>query len=72
MKILKLSPYYQPEQSSASHLTEDLENAYIKNGFEIMIYTPMPTRNVYKQTRAVYKKKKYEEKCEGKIKIHRF
>ena len=27
MKILKLSPYYNPEQISSSHLTNDLEEA---------------------------------------------
>lgn len=72
MKILKLSSYYQPEQISSSHLTKDLEDAYIKNGFEIVVHTPMPTRNISEQVRAEYKKKKYEEKYEGKIKIYRF
>ena len=38
MKILKLSPYYDPEQISSSHLTKDLEEAYVNAGFEIEIY----------------------------------
>ena len=51
---------------------KDLEDAYIKNGFEIIVHTPMPTRNSSEQVRAEYKKKKYEEKYEGKIKIYHF
>lgn len=38
MKILKLSPYYFPEQISSSHLTEDLEEAYVEAGFGGFIY----------------------------------
>ena len=72
MKVLKLSPYYEPEQISSSHLTKDLEDVYIKNGFEIIVHTPIPTRNFSEQVRNKYKKRRYEEKYEGKIKIYRF
>ncbi|MSS44400.1 glycosyltransferase family 4 protein [Anaerosalibacter bizertensis] len=72
MKILKLSPYYEPEQIASSHFTRDLEEAYINAGFEIEIYTPTPTRGVSKAIREKYKKIKYEEKYDGKIKVHRF
>lgn len=57
---------------SRSHLMKDLKDVYIKNVFEIIVHTPMPTRNISEQVRAEYKKKKYEEKYEGKIKIYRF
>ena len=72
MKILKLSAYYAPESISSSHLTEDLEKAYIDAGFEIDVYAPTPTRGVSAEVREKYKKIKYEEKYDGKIKIHRF
>ncbi len=72
MKILKLSAYYSPENTSSSHLTKDLEAAYLAAGFEIEVYAPMPTRGVSAEVRKEYKSKKYEEKCDGKIKIHRF
>jgi glycosyltransferase involved in cell wall biosynthesis len=72
MKILKLSPYYDPEQISSSHLTKDLEEAYVSAGFEIEIYAPTPTRGVNNKIRSNYKRIKYEEKYGGKIKIHRF
>ena len=35
MKILKLSPYYYPERISSSHLSDDLEEALIKEGADI-------------------------------------
>ena len=72
MKILKLSAYYAPESISSSHLTEDLEKAYIDAGFDIDVYAPTPTRGVSAEVREKYKKIKYEEKYDGKIKIHRF
>ena len=72
MKILKLSPYYQPEQISSSHLTDDLERTYINADFEVEIFVPTPTRNISNDQREKYKKIKYEEKYDGKIKIHRF
>jgi glycosyltransferase involved in cell wall biosynthesis len=72
LKILKLSSYYEPEQISSSHLSRDLEEAYIDAGFEIEIYAPTPTRGVSKGIRQKYKKIKYEEKYDGKIKVYRF
>ena len=72
MKILKLSSYCFPEEVSSSHLSKDLEEAYMKAGFTIENFVPTPTRGVNDEVRAEYKKKKYEEKNDGKIIIHRF
>ena len=72
MKVLKLPAYYAPENISSSHLTQDLEAAYIAVGYEIEVYAPTPTRGVSDEVRKEYKSKKYEEKFDGKIKIHRF
>lgn len=72
MKILKLSSYYAPEQVSSSHLTRDLEEGYLNAGFSIDVYVPTPTRGVSAEVRKQYKKIKYEEKCDGKITVHRF
>ena len=72
MKILRLCPYYEPEQISSSYLTKDLEEAYVNAGFEIEIYVPTPTRSISKEVRKQYKKIKYEEKFNGKIKVYRF
>lgn len=72
MKILKLSPYYFPEQISSSHLTEDLENAYINVGFDIVVHAPTPTRGVSQETFEKYKQIKNEKLHDGHITVHRF
>lgn len=72
MKVLKLAPYCAPERISSSHLTADMEEAYVKTGIISEIYAPTPTRGVSKEERNIYKKIKYEEKQDGKIQIHRF
>ena len=72
MKVLKLSPYCEPEQVSSSHLTKDLTEAFIKSGITIENYVPTPTRGVTNAVRNKYKKIKYEEREAGKIVIHRF
>lgn len=72
MKLLKLSPYYLPEMSSSTHLSQDLEDAYIEAGFVTEIYCPTPTRNITKEVREQYKKIKYEEMKDGKIIVRRF
>ena len=72
MKILKLSSYYIPENISSSHLSRDLENAYLNEGFTIEIYCPTPTRGISDEVRKQYIHKKYEELYDGKIIVHRF
>ena len=72
MKMLKLAAYCSPEQISSSHLSRDLETAYIEAGFVIEIYAPTPTRGVSAEVRKQYKKIKYEEKCDGKVTVRRF
>ncbi len=72
MKILKLPPYYRPERISSSHLTDDLEEAYVNAGFELCVYAPTPTRGVSQEVYNEYKNREYEELRGGKIKVHRF
>ena len=72
IRLLKLSPYCYPEQVSSTHLTEDLYEAFSKNGIEVVNYVPTPTRGVDKAVHRKYKRIKYEERYDGAIKIHRF
>lgn len=72
MKVLKLSAYYAPERISSSHLTVDMEEAYLKAGITTEVYAPTPTRGVTKEERNTYKKIKYEEKENGRIIVRRF
>lgn len=72
MKLLKLSSYYAPENISSSHLSRDLEDAYLASGMTIEVFCPTPTRGVSAEVRKQYKRIKYEEMCNGKIIVHRF
>lgn len=72
MKILKLSPYCDPEQVSSSYLTNDLNESFVTAGFTIENYVPTPTRGISKEVRDKYKKRKYELQYEDKLIIHRF
>lgn len=72
IKVLKLSPYFYPEQISSSHLSHDLEDAYIKNGIYTENFVPTPTRGIDEKTYQEYKNIKYEEFRDGFIKVHRF
>lgn len=71
-KILMLESYYRPEQTPSSKLEEDRSNALTQVGYEILVYTPIPTRGVSNKEREIYKKIKVEFLNGGKIKVHRF
>lgn len=72
LKVLKLPPYCRPEEISSSHLSRNLNEAYIEAGFISEIYCPTPTRGVTDEVRRKYKKIKYEEQFDGRVIIHRF
>lgn len=72
MKILFLPAYFTPENMSSTphdtNLQEDLANA----GVEMVVYTPVPTRNVSERVRIEYQGKKLEKAYGGLMTIHRF
>ena len=70
MKVLRLPTYCYPEAFSSSHLENDRYNSYEKNGIELHVYAPIPSRGIDDATRKQYAK--YEELNNGYIKIHRF
>lgn len=72
MRILYLTAYYYPEIAASSYLADNVREAITANGDEIILYTPIPTRGVTKEVREQYKKKKYEERHNGLLKIHRY
>lgn len=71
-KILKLSPYFYPEQVSSSHMTRDLNEELFCSGYTIENYVPTPSRGITKDVRDKYKKVKYEELDDGHTMVHRF
>jgi glycosyltransferase involved in cell wall biosynthesis len=72
MKILLFPAYYYPETAASSYLSENRNEAYVKSGMDIEIFTPMPCRGVSKDVREIYKQKKYEVLHDGHMIVHRF
>lgn len=72
MRLLFLDAYYNPEKIAFTHLENDLINGFVEAGHEIDIICPVPTRGVDTEIIKDYKKRKYEEEHEGKVRVHRF
>lgn len=72
MRLLFLDAYYKPEKIAFTHLEEDLIEGFIAAGHEIDIICPIPTRGVDKDVMKKYKRIKYEEEYDGKVRVHRF
>lgn len=68
-----LPAYFDPEKVASSSLYKDIRNKVCEGENTIYVYTPCPTRGIDKNTRMEYKGLyKYEEQCEGRVKIYRF
>lgn len=72
MKILQLTSYFYPEKAASSYLRDNRDEAFLKEGFEIVVYTPIPTRGVSKEEREYYKRQGLESKANGQMIVHRF
>lgn len=72
MKVLELPAYFYPESMSSAHLDDNLRQAIVDAGLEMVIYCPTPTRGITKEVRKEYKKKKVEKMYGGNITVHRF
>ncbi len=72
MKILFLSNYYKPETAASLYLGENTRQAYADAGFDMALYTPVPTRGISEEVRAEYSQRLYEEEFGGKLIVHRF
>lgn len=72
MRILRLRAYFYPENVAASHLADDMNELYEKEGVVTVTYTPMPSRGLSKEERKKYKKRKHEFVRNGSIEVFRF
>lgn len=72
MKVLRLPAYCLPEKIASSHLQADRLEGFAKNGIDVEIHTPTPTRGVDAQTRKQYAKIKHEKLHDGHVQIYRF
>lgn len=72
MKILFVDAYFHPENISFTHLEDDIIEGIINAGHSIEIICPIPSRGVSKDVYKKYKKIKFEELYDGKVKVRRF
>ena len=72
MKILFLPAYFYPEQAASSYLGVNRFEAYQREGFDMVVYAPTPTRGVSETVRQEYSAKKVEQMYGGKMTVHRF
>lgn len=72
MKILFLPAYFHPEQAASPYLGENRNQAFADAGYDMVVYTPTPTRGISENVRQEYKKKKMEFLYDGKMIVHRF
>jgi glycosyltransferase involved in cell wall biosynthesis len=72
MKILFLSAYFSPESVAGSHLANNRNEAFAEAGFEMEVYTPLPSRGISNEVRSLYKRKRIEKLYGGRMTVHRF
>lgn len=46
MKILYLPAYFYPEQAASAYLSDNRNQAFADAGFDMVVYTPVPTRGI--------------------------
>lgn len=71
-KVLFLPAYFKPEVIAFSQIEDNIIDALIDNDFELLVYTPFPTRGIDENTRKLYKRHKNEVLFGGKMIIKRF
>lgn len=71
MKLLYFVQYFPPEKASGLSLVMDMLEGFALAGWDVDVYTPIPTRGVSPEVRATYQKKQVEELFGGKVKVHR-
>lgn len=72
MKILELPAYFYPESMASAPLDENLRQAIVDAGMEMIIYCPTPTRGIAHDERERYKKRKLDKMFGGHVIVHRF
>lgn len=72
MRVLFLPAYFQPESAASSYLSESRYEAFSKNGIQMEVYCPIPTRGVSSVIREEYKQKKEEVLYDNMLHVKRF
>lgn len=72
MKVLLLPSYFLPEGVASPYISWNRNQAFVDQGWNVVVYTPSPCRGISKEVRKEYKSRKYELMMEGKMIVHRF
>lgn len=74
MKLLYLMSYAAPEKAASNYLGQNRNEAFVEQGWKILLYVPTPCRGLSKEERKKYCARQYrkEEKLNGGLVIHRF
>ena len=72
MRVLLLPSYFLPEGVSSPYISWNRNKAFVDEGWDIVVYTPIPCRGISENLRKEYKSRKYERMLNGKMIIHRF
>lgn len=72
IKVLVLSAYFEPEITANVYISSNLYEDMAERGLELLVYAPMPSREVDSDMRRKYKNIKNECRCAGNLIIKRF
>ena len=72
MKLLLLPPYFTPERQSSSLIDHHRYEAFADAGFEMLLYTPIPTRGIDDEIREEYRKRTWEKMYNGMMTVVRY
>ena len=72
MKILYLPAYFYPEQAASAYLSDNRNQAFADAGFDMVVYTPVPTRGISIEERKKYKHRKADSMYGGRMIVYRF
>ncbi len=72
MRILFLPAYFYPEHGASSYLDQNLKEDFALSGFQMLLYTPIPTRGITKEVYKEFKHKHVEWMYNNYLEVHRF
>ena len=74
MRILLLPSYFSPEDVASPYLSRNRNLRFADEGWNMVVYTPIPSRGISKELRKEYKKRIYRTELlmDGHLIVHRF
>lgn len=74
MRVLFLPTYFYPEGVASSYISWNRNQRFAEEGWEMVVYTPIPCRGISGEQRAEYRKSshRFDLMLDGKMRVHRF